>query len=1458
MVQIARCVQEVRPDYGDLYRTGAALGYRPGVWFGVLGHLEVRRTDGSPLPISGPARRQLLAALISRPGALVSVTSLIEDLWASAPPRSALNSLRSHVVRVRAALAQGDAGNLLRTEGEGYRLCIEATDVDAGRFEALIDAAARTPDAGAAIARYDEALALWRGDAYAEFGDAPFAVLERIRLGELRATARERRTDLALAAGAAGELVAELEQRVRAEPYRERGWEQLALALYRAGRQADALAACRRARDVLLEDLGVDPSPGLRALEERLLRQDPDLVVPAVHAPTRPTVDRCPYLGLGGYEEQDAELFVGRERLTSTLAGRLADQSVLVVTGASGVGKSSLVRAGLVPALRAGALPGSPAWRIDVRTPGEAPLADGGRRPDLLVLDQAEELFTAFDPALRDDLMGRLARYVEEQDGRLVFVLRSDYYGRLADVPTLAAFAEKTALLVGPMRADELRRALLEPAAAAGLRLEDELVETIMDDAAGQPEPLPLLSEAMVRTWQRRAGDLLTLDAYRSAGELAGALEAAAEECYAGLSEEQQRAARHVLVRMATRTESGWVRRPLTRAAPADAAERQALTALIAARLVVADERRIEITHDALLGHWPRLRDWLEERSLAADLLEHLDQAATAWRAAGRQDTDLYRGPRLSAAVDWRGQHPEELSAAEEEFLDASATAADAELAVARAQTRRFRTIAAVLAAVVVVAVVAAVLAVQARSDARRQATRAQQAALTADARRLAALSANAPDIATSSLLAVAAYRLQDTPDSRAALFNAVVRNQSALWRMPFSNRPNAVVATPDGRMLAVADNEPRVWLVDLRTRKRVGNFPTQGFVYGFTSDARQVVSYYPLNAPEPMWRLAAYDVATGKEHTITDGGDPSTPAPAVTSDGRWVVLIMKGPGGAHDVVDVFDSRDWNAPPRQFRTSGAPFCPAAGRSAIATEDTDGSVTVRAVPSLRVLGRLPGVPGAQANEDGCPAVSGDGSEIARVDPLDARRVMLYRTRSGAASVVPLPTDSQSVGAIRFSPDDSEVAVSSRGGSLAVYRLDGSQVSSYAGQAGAVNSLAWTGVSRPTGLYTAGLDGDLVSWDLNRSIRTLRAVGPPHPPVKRGLRFGRWVVGDTQQDGTTNSHRMLFAVDTATGAYHSWPAGLTDDEGIAQTTVAGNGSYALVNVESIYGGHTGVNRVPIFDLRTQREVGHLQLSHPWFPDGYDATVSADGRRAYCNCAPQQNRIEVFALPSGRALFSIPVRFAGADARVIEPECWYVDPRGRVVVFGWDPKSKHQRLGLVDVRARRLVAQTDLGAVSPPTAIAWSPDRRTVALGSDTGSVILYDADTLAPRTAPVTVTSGFVGTLSFAPDGQLLLVGGTDGTLRFLTVPDLAPQGQPLEIGDSGNNGGVYAWYTASGDVAGLAEGVGSIAGGQQSWFTLQVAPAKLAALACQLAGADITRAQWQRYVGDRPYRHVCTG
>jgi DNA-binding SARP family transcriptional activator/WD40 repeat protein len=1466
----------------DRYRRAPSSRYRPGVRFGVLGRLEVRREDGTLVRTSGPVRRQLLAALLCRVGSAPSAATLIDDLWGTTPPRTALNSLRTHMARLRDDLGRDEHGSVVRTEGDGYRLALGVDDLDAVTFERLVVEAAGLSDPMAALHRHDEALGLWRDEAYIEFGEAPFAVSERIRLAELRAVGAERRTDLALGVGMAAELVGDLEARVQAEPYRERGWEQLALAQYRAGRQADALATYRRARRLLAEDLGVDPGPALRSLEERFLRQDPDLLVDAT-PPVRlsSTVDRCPYLGLAGYEELDAPLFVGRERVTSVLAGRLSEHSVVVLTGASGVGKSSLVRAGLIPALRSGALPSSTAWRVDVGTPtGWASLPEPARPPDLLVLDQAEEMFTSMSPDECHDLACRLTTYVDEHWTRLLLVMRSDFYGRLVDVDVLAPFAEKT-VVVGPMRADELRRALVEPAAANGVRLEPDLVETIMEDVGGQPEPLPLLSEAMVRTWRRREGDLLTLEGYRLAGGVAAALEAAAEECYARLGDEEQRAVRHLLVRMAARTSTGWTRRPLVRLEPTSGGpEQTALAELIAARLVVASDGRVEITHDALLAHWPRLRDWLSERALAADLLHHLDQAATVWVTSGRQDADLYRGPRLTTAVDWRTEHPEDISSVEGEFLDASERRADAELESARAQVvrevqgrRRLRAVVMILTAVLIATVVLTVVAVHERSAARTEAGRARQAALVADARRLAALSADAPDIATSSLLAVAAYRLQDDADSRGALLGAIERNQSALWRIPLQQRPQRVVTTADGSLIATIDNNRDIEIFNAATRREVAHFPANGYqIVGLTADDRSIIVFGPANTESNnIGRLSVVDIATGRQtRVVTTAGARSGVEPAMTPDSRWLVLPTDRRRKGGVIIEVYDTTSWTTRPRHIVEAGTPVALGAGRSAFAVERADGHVEVRALPSLRRVAVVGAVSGHRQQPEGAGslAVSRDGTHVARVDPSDPRSVTVDPTSTRHGRAIRLPTQVQGVTQLAFSPDGSELVVATLGGSITVYRTrDGTQAEALAGHAGAVQGLAWPGSGTASGLYSVGLDSQLVSWSVSALPSTVTESGPDIPAPDRGEVFGHDVLGLTPaQETAPQSRERGFLLDLDTGRRIFWHLGLSDADYVNQAVANSDGNRALLSIET----GSGQNRIEIWDLTHHIRLGHLQLpaGSTRFPVGLNAAISLNGRQAYCSLGA--SRIGVFDLPSGRLVRDFTVRFASPDAARIDAVPWMFDPSGRLLVGGFDPPigsappspgssnadSPDQRLGLVDVTASTLVAQTKLGDVRFPTAAAWSHDGTRLAIGTGAGTLALYDAATLSLQVSAGVVEPGWVKTVSFSPDDQTLVTGGTGGAIDFYTVPDLRRMGNPLTIG-SPDSTAVFAWYGGGGQVEGYAaDVVKPTTTTDQRWFVFRADPASLASTACSLAGADITDEQWQRYVGDRPYRHVC--
>jgi DNA-binding SARP family transcriptional activator/energy-coupling factor transporter ATP-binding protein EcfA2 len=461
----------------------------------VLGPMEVDGPDG-PVSVGGPVPRRILSALLVRPGAVVPVDGLLDAAWGDDPPPSAERTLVSHITRLREALAHADAMpvQVERREG-GYRLVVAADAVDASRLEQIL-LAAKDISSIDAVPALREALALWRPPGpFADLQDTAYPAAEASRLIELHDSAAEALVAAYLDVGDAASAAADAEARLGEMPFRERLWELLILALYRQGRQGEALAAYRRARDTLSRELGVDPGPGLRRLEAQVLTQDPSLL--SLAQPRRP----CPYRGLARYDAADAELFVGRERLVDELVARLVDESFLVVVGPSGAGKSSLVRAGLIPALEGGALPGSDAWSVILVVPGAEPLsvlevALAGR-PDVLIVDQAEEALLADDGSCRIPF-GDLLLTAAADRTRVVLVLRADFFGLLAGHSALARRAGPATVLVGSPDERALRRIITEPAARVGLRVEPELADLIVSEVRDRPGVLPVLSTALV------------------------------------------------------------------------------------------------------------------------------------------------------------------------------------------------------------------------------------------------------------------------------------------------------------------------------------------------------------------------------------------------------------------------------------------------------------------------------------------------------------------------------------------------------------------------------------------------------------------------------------------------------------------------------------------------------------------------------------------------------------------------------------------------------------------------------------------------------------------------------------------------------------------------------------------------------------------------------------------------
>ncbi|MCB9009989.1 MAG: hypothetical protein H6656_21900, partial [Ardenticatenaceae bacterium] len=433
-----------------------------------------------------------------------------------------------------------------------------------------------------------------------------------------------------------------------------------------------------------------------------------------------------PFMGLKFYDADHADLFFGRETLTAELAGHLQSSRFLAVVGASGSGKSSLVRAGLVPALQNA----RPNLKIHIFTPTDRPLEALAttltRHTDsigatanfidamasdprslhlaarrlvnedeqlLLVIDQFEELFTLCrSEEKRQAFIDNLGTAVSPENNqsshhptRVVIALRADFYHHCAQYDALRTLLETQQRYIGAMSPAELRRAIEMPASRNNLTFEDGLVELLLRDvgASGEqpPEPgtLPLLSHALLETWRRREGSKLTFSGYSDAGGVQGAIAKTAESVYAQkLTPAQQTIARSIFLRL---TELGEGTQDTRRRAlisellPAsDAADetQTVLNLLSAARLVTTDEATAEVTHEALIREWPTLRRWLDENRDGLRLHRHLTESAQEWQQLNRDPGELYRGARLEQAQEWATQHDDELNDLEREFLAVS------------------------------------------------------------------------------------------------------------------------------------------------------------------------------------------------------------------------------------------------------------------------------------------------------------------------------------------------------------------------------------------------------------------------------------------------------------------------------------------------------------------------------------------------------------------------------------------------------------------------------------------------------------------------------------------------------------------------------------------------------------------------------------------------------------------
>ena len=675
--------------------------------FRVLGALEAG-AGAAVAELGPPKQRALLAILVLHVGEIVSIDRLIDLLWGEDPPRTAAHSIQIYVSELRKAIEPLAGRRLIHTRAPGYQLEATADEVDAKRFEALVAEGMGRIGSGdrvAAIAAFRSALQLWRGPALSDFAYEEFAQPYVHRFHDLHLDAVEALAAAELEAGQTSGVVPLLEAAIRDDPLRERSRELLMLALYRSGRHPEALRTYDKFRDLLVEELGLEPSPPLQRLRDRVLLHDPNLVPVAQREPE--ATARNPYKGLQAFGEADADDFFGRDSLVEKLREAVGSGGRLIaLVGPSGSGKSSVVAAGLVPRLREGVIPGAESWVIASVTLGPDPMADvraaishasgapatgdgipgsaNGERV-VLVIDQFEQLFTAADEARRNQFLTALAEAVADAESQLLVLLtlRADFYDRPLQHPEFGAVFVPGVVHVLPMTARELEAAIVSPAEQVGVTVEPPLLAELVAETVASPGSLPLLQFALTELFDQRKGPNVTLAGYAALGGLRGVLSRRAEAAFLALDADEQRIATQVflrLVRLGRGTADS--RRRLTLSELTDLGTdavglSTVLTTFGRHRLLTFDHDPVtgqataELAHEALLTEWERLAGWIDRHRAALRRRDALLSAVDEWELSDRDVDYLLTGGRLAEFEEWSREGSLSLTTRERDFLDA-------------------------------------------------------------------------------------------------------------------------------------------------------------------------------------------------------------------------------------------------------------------------------------------------------------------------------------------------------------------------------------------------------------------------------------------------------------------------------------------------------------------------------------------------------------------------------------------------------------------------------------------------------------------------------------------------------------------------------------------------------------------------------------------------------------------
>jgi WD40 repeat protein len=1101
----------------------------------------------------------------------------------------------------------------------------------------------------------------------------------------------------------------------------------------------------------------------------------------------------CPYVGLAAFTPDDADLFFGRERLIDDVVARTGSRRFVAVFGASGSGKSSLLRAGLIPRLTAPVLLLTPGphpleecaarlaaetgesaagllshLRRDPRALHLAVLQAMAGRPGhedmVLVVDQFEEVFTlCADRAERARFITALltAAGAANSRTRVVLGVRADFYAACSGHPDLVEALRDAQLLVGPMTTDELRRAISLPAARRGGAVESALLARVVAEADGHAGVLPLVSHALRETWRRRRGNTLTVSGYEAAGGIHHALANSAEDAYRGLGAEQQRIARGILLRLVALGEGTEdTKRRLGRTdLAADGPAQEVLGVLAAARLVTVDADSVQLTHEALLHAWPRLRGWINEDRAGLLISQQLVDAADAWERERRDGSVLYRGSRLAAATE-RSRRPDSdtlLTPRAREFLAAS-------MRQERRAVRLRRAATAGLAVLAVLACLTSVAAFQQRSTARTERDRAIAEQLVTEANL-----ERGTDPSLAAQLDLAAYRIRPTPQATTALLDTATTGLS-IALTGHTEPVYAVAFSPDGRTMATGagDDTIRLWNVADPARPTPLGPPVNGHT-GWV--------YWLAFSPDGRTLASAGRDRTVRLWNVADPAHPTAWGPPLTGHSGYVFSVAFS-GDGHTLASAsYDHtvRLWDVTdPAHPAPLGSPLTGHTESVASAAFSPDGRTVASAGHDHTI--RLWNVTDPARHRLWAPPLTGpatvyavafspDGRVLAGVG--EDRTVRLWDIHDPARPRplgVPLTGHTDVILAVAFSHDGRTLATAGADHSVRLWNVTDPAHATAAGppllgHTGIVNWVAF----RPgdAGLASVSDDHTVRMWSLPRTIL---------PGAVGALAFrpsdGRVLAGADEQGRV----RLWDLRDPARPA----PLGKPVPGPATRLAFRPPDGRMLATA-----GDDHVVR--LWDLRDPaRPVATAAI-----PTGASAPPGAlafdPGGSLLATDGPGFT-VQLWSLadpahavPWGRPLAGAisPVQWAGFS------------PDGRTVAaVSTDDKVRLWDVG--DPHPRALLATGDTDGLR---WAAFDPTGRMLATAGGGHTVQLWDlADRTHPRRLgrPLTGHTAAVNWVGFSPDGRTLASAGDDQTVRLWSVgPDGATAyGQPLTAGHTG--------------------------------------------------------------------------